>query len=69
LFPAPGLKKPGEAKLIQGADFRVTRKIGDTSFLDYSFDEPWELVPGTWTFQLWQGNRKLAEKSFTVVKP
>jgi hypothetical protein len=27
------------------------------------------VVPGTWTMQLWVGDRKLAEKAFVVVAP
>ena len=32
----------------------------------YGFDEPWEVVPGTWTLEIWQGDRKLLEKSFEI---
>jgi len=35
----------------------------------WDFTEPWELVPGEWVFQLYQGQNKLAEKKFTVIKP
>ena len=34
----------------------------------WDFTESWELVPGEWIFQIYQGNNKLIEKKFTVVK-
>ncbi len=32
------------------------------------FDEPWELMRGIWTFQLFRGGRLLAEQNFTVIE-
>jgi hypothetical protein len=34
----------------------------------YDFVEPWELVPGKWTFQIFDRDKKLLEKAFAVVK-
>ena len=42
--------------------------VGAISYTDYAFEHPWELVPGTWTFQFFEGGRKLAEFDFTVVE-
>jgi hypothetical protein len=42
--------------------------VGKASYTEYAFEQPWELVPGVWTFQLFEGERKLAELSFTVVE-
>ncbi|HZQ01606.1 MAG TPA: DUF3859 domain-containing protein [Reyranella sp.] len=66
LFPPQGLTPPGKPTVRQ-IERTLDRKIGETSYTDYSLDDPFELVPGQWTFQLWSGNRKLAEQSFTVV--
>jgi len=41
---------------------------GDVTFALYAFTDPWELVPGEWTFQVFDGDRMLVEKKFTVVK-
>jgi hypothetical protein len=68
IFPPDGLHKPGLAKPILRNQYDLVRKTGQTSFTDYSFDETWELVPGTWTFELWVGKRKLATETFNVVK-
>jgi hypothetical protein len=42
--------------------------VGTTSYTDYAFELPWEQVPGIWTFQFFDGGRKLAEFGFTVVE-
>ncbi|MBV1705144.1 MAG: DUF3859 domain-containing protein [Hyphomicrobiales bacterium] len=66
IFPAPGLVKPGAAP--KRADSYVTsHAIGRVVYVGYTLDHPWELVPGVWTFQIWSGNRKLAERKFTLV--
>src|SRR5262249_51239167 len=41
---------------------------GRSHWRGYSFDESWEVVPGTWTLEIWQGDRKLLEKSFDIKK-
>lgn len=37
--------------------------------LFYAFDSPSELVPGPWTLQIFDHDKKLLEKTFDVVKP
>lgn len=68
IFPPAGLKSPKSPQPVQKTEYTLARSIASTSYTDYSFDDDWELVPGTWTIQLWHGDRKLAEKVFTVVK-
>ncbi|MGE5150396.1 MAG: DUF3859 domain-containing protein [Rhodospirillaceae bacterium] len=41
--------------------------VGAVSYTGYSFDRDWEFVPGVWTLEVLQGERKLAALSFTVV--
>ncbi len=36
------------------------------SYTGYTLEEPWSLVPGTWTFTVTQGPRILARASFNV---
>ena len=66
IFPPAGLKSPKSPQTLQKNENTIVRSIGATSYTDYSFDDDWELVSGTWTIQLWHGERKLAEKAFTV---
>ena len=41
----------------------------EPGFAGYSFDELWEMVPGTWTFAVLSGDTVLAERHFEVVVP
>jgi hypothetical protein len=69
-FPPPGLKSPAAKEALRFSEVAVTRTIGrEPGYVDYGFDDPWELVPGRWTIELWLGERRLAAQSFTVVKP
>jgi hypothetical protein len=66
LFPPGGLRLPGKPP-VPLESHEATVKIGDTLPLTWKFDNPWELVPGLWTLQVWSGDRKLVEQSFTVL--
>jgi hypothetical protein len=68
IYPAGGAHPPGKPPLASVA-VDVTVPMGTAVRTDfYAFDEPWELIPGTWIFQVWYGNQKLTEQPFTVVK-
>lgn len=41
-------------------------RIGETSYASYTLEDAFELVPGDWVFEIWQGNRKLATQAFRV---
>ena len=69
VFPPAGLRSPAVSQLLYRDESTVTPKIGATSYTGYRLDDPWELVPGPWAIQLWYGDRKLAEKKFTVAAP
>jgi hypothetical protein len=67
-YPAPGLADPSESEPIRTTRFTRQKKIGETTYVGYGFENDWELVPGTWTFIIWYDNRKLLDESFTVTK-
>ena len=67
-YPPPGLVDPQDPKPILESRYSRKKKIGETVYLGYGFENDWEIVPGTWTFEIWEGGRKLAEQSFTVSK-
>jgi Domain of unknown function (DUF3859) len=69
IVPPAGLRSPVVAQPVKRQEDMVTSKIGDPSYTGYRFDDPWELVPGPWRIELWDGDRKLAEQTFTVVAP
>ena len=67
-IPAPGIVNPTNGSTFResAADFATT--MGTSHMRGYSFDETWEVVPGTWTLEIWQGDRRLLEKSFEIKK-
>jgi len=69
LFPPQGITSP-KTGLLHDHSFSAVYRIGMSGiFAGYDVDEPWELVPGKWTIQLWVDDRKLAEESFALVIP
>lgn len=67
-FPAPGLRDPKTGKVHLTSVNDRQYRVGDRSFRSYSFDEPWEIVEGTWALEFWYRGRILASQKFEVVK-
>ena len=67
IFPPPGLIDASSNKSFSTAEYDRTDAIGPGGYLSYSFDHDWELVPGVWTFQIWNQGRMLVEEKFKVV--
>jgi hypothetical protein len=67
LLPAPGFVQPGKEPIrrLERAD---TTTVGATVLAEYGFDDSWELIPGPWIQEFWDGDRKLFTQKFTVVK-
>jgi hypothetical protein len=67
-FPPSGLHKPDALFPIHEDRFEYDIIAGThRKAIYYAFDHPWELVPGEWTFELRDGYRLLASKTFIVV--
>jgi hypothetical protein len=66
-FPGPGLKNPATGETTHEEDYNQDVSIGDSNYKGWTFDHDYELVPGTWTFEIWYGDRKIGEQSFDVV--
>lgn len=66
-FPPQGLRDPA-GKLHFTSEIERQHVIGEVLFRSYSFDEPWEIVEGTWTLEFWYRDRMLAVQKFEVVK-
>ncbi|MEJ0023794.1 MAG: DUF3859 domain-containing protein [Alphaproteobacteria bacterium] len=66
IVPEPGLR-PRPGKPIKRVERDITLSTGDSIDAGWSFDHAYELLTGIWTIQIWQGDRKLAEKKFKVV--
>lgn len=69
-FTTPGLRGPGAKELQYVQQWEANPEIGgEESWTYYAFEHEWELVPGTWTIELFYEGRKLAEQGFEVYKP
>jgi hypothetical protein len=53
---------------LRESRFKKMKPIGQVLYFGYGFENDWELVPGTWTFEIWSDGRRLAEEKFTVIK-
>lgn len=70
VYPSPGLRKPGASSPILRDEYDQAVYIDDPgSFHGYKLANDWELAPGDWTFEIWNGQTKLASQTFTLVKP
>lgn len=69
LIPDPGIRNPNTGRTTMRNEYVEAKAIGSTQYTGYTFDNPWEIVLGTWTKEIWDGDRKLAAQSFNVVKP
>ena len=68
IYPAPGVMKPGASSPILHDEYDRTVIIdAKGSFDGYKLENDWELVPGDWTLEIWNGNTKLASETFTLV--
>jgi hypothetical protein len=69
IFPSPGLTPSfsSSSRSIIRDEFLLQTRIGETSYAFYTLEDAFELVPGSWVFEIWQGNRRLAMQVFKVI--
>lgn len=65
----PGLKDPNRDDILHSHQYTRIHKIGQIYGTGYGFDHPWELVSGTWTFQLFYKEKVLGEMAFEIFNP
>ncbi len=65
-FPPPGMVND-KGQYFQQNEYEGRVVIGASSSRSFTFEEPWEMVPGIWTFEFHHRGRKVGEKSFEVV--
>jgi Domain of unknown function (DUF3859) len=68
-YPAPGLKNPKTESVQTRGEHSLLATIGQINYRGYVFEHDWEIVPGPWIFELWDGTRKLASQTFEITKP
>jgi len=69
IYPAPGVMKPGATSPILRDEYNQAVSIDTEGDIDgYQIQNDWEMAPGDWTLEIWNGNAKLASETFTLVK-
>ena len=62
----PPYKNPKTGKTETRDEYELQSWAGQT-YTSYLFEEDWELIPGTFRFEVWHRDKKLCEQSFMIV--
>lgn len=65
-FPDAGMTN-GVGKRFSKSEYRRQLGVGVAQFRTFKFEEPWEMVPGVWTFEFHHLGRKIGEKQFKIL--
>ncbi len=65
-YPPAGLVSP-QGQIYTRSEEAIEIKIGEKSFYGFGFDEPWEIIPGEWKFEIRRNDVLLAHKTLTVL--
>lgn len=63
----PKFTNPGSGRSSTVEEWISQPIIGRPAYIGYTFDNSWELVPGTWTMQVFYGATLVARKEFDVI--
>jgi hypothetical protein len=67
-IPKPGMRNPETGNVTLTNVFYQNHKLGEELYRLYRLTERWEIVPGVWTLEIWEGDRKLLSQDFLVKK-
>jgi hypothetical protein len=67
-IPKPGMRNPETGNVTLTNVFYQDHKPGEELYRLYRLTERWEIVPGVWTLEVWDGERKLLSQDFLVKK-
>jgi len=67
-FPPQGMVND-KGQRLEKSSFGWSDTIGETGIRTYTFDNPWEIVPGEWAMEFYYEGRKIGDKHFTVTSP
>ncbi|MEW6599360.1 MAG: DUF3859 domain-containing protein [Nitrospirota bacterium] len=68
IYDRHGRRRPprNAAKPVSVEQWQAYAELGEPTYNGFGFEHEWEVVPGTWTFQILYKDRMLAEKSFEI---
>ncbi|MEM8962293.1 MAG: DUF3859 domain-containing protein [Acidobacteriota bacterium] len=64
----PEITDPESGRSMTVQQWKDRVDIGAVKHTAYAFSTPWEVSPGDWTFEVFYGDKKLCNKTFTVVE-
>jgi hypothetical protein len=67
-IPKPGMRNPETGNVTLTSVFYQEHKVGEELYRLYRLTDRWEVVPGVWTLEIWDGDRKLLGRDFLVKK-
>jgi hypothetical protein len=67
-IPKPGMRNPETGNVTMTNVFYQEHKVGEELYRLYRVTDRWEIVPGVWTLEIWDGDRKLLSQNFLVKK-
>ena len=68
-FPSGGMRNPESGRTADKQEWKLNCRVGNDCWAGFIFDKSWELVPGTWTLEVWQGATSLVNHTFNVLVP
>jgi hypothetical protein len=68
-FPAPGIIGSDPAHRVEREIVEFDATSDDNYVITMSLESVSDLVPGTWTMEIWSGDQKLTEQTFEVLPP
>lgn len=68
-YPPPGLTNPETKETRTVDEYTDVQLVGDKFPVFWGLTQDWHLVPGTWTLEVFHGDRKLVTQQFQLVKP
>ena len=66
-FPETGLLDPISGVRHYQNEYTIRSSIGAPAYREFLFDQSWEIVPGEWAFEFWQGGRSIGVQKFCVI--
>jgi len=62
----PKITNPKTAETSSVVEYTVNTAIGERNYDAFKFDDSWEIALGKWTFQIFQGEQLLMQKTFEI---
>ncbi|MBI1891690.1 MAG: DUF3859 domain-containing protein [Burkholderiales bacterium] len=65
-FPFPGIVAPGGKPPQLSAESQIDCLMEAVCAAQYRLDDNWEIVPGTWRFEIYANDKKIVDETFKM---